>query len=153
MRRPLNLLIVRSQPWGLASCKSYIHFYRRSWRTPWGIWLACALSARCLSAAPRLYLHPACSGGSRALRAASPALRASSPYRLAAFRWYALVVGPSPTFRPRGSAAGCPIPSFFKPSRLPFPASLWYGGLSGFPSNSPGGAPGSCPPGRLWSLP
>jgi len=61
-------------------------------------------------------------------------------------RWYALVVEPSPTFRYRGSAADCPIPSFFRPSRLPFPAALWYEGLSGFSSNSPGDAPD-----RYWS--
>jgi len=64
-------------------------------------------------------------------------------------RWYALVVGPSPAFRHRGSAADCPIPSFFRPSRLPFPAALWYEGLSGVSSNSPGGAPDRYRSGRL----
>jgi len=42
-----------------------------------------------------------------------------------AFRWSILVVEPSPLFRDRSLAADFPIFSFFYPSRLLFPTTLW----------------------------
>ncbi|MGG0426747.1 hypothetical protein ABEY44_06570 [Priestia megaterium] len=54
-----------------------------------------------------------------------------------AFRWSILVVEPSPEFPHRSLAADCPIFSFFTPSRLSFPTTLWQEKLSGVSSNSP----------------
>jgi len=41
------------------------------------------------------------------------------------FRWFILVVEPSPDFRHRRLAADCPISSILEPSRLSFPTTLW----------------------------
>ena len=88
----------------------------------------------------RLYLHPLISSRGRALRirnADGHCFTYGFHHHSQSLRWSILVVEPSPLFRDRSLAADCPIFSFFEPSRLSFPTTLWQEKLKGFPAIHP----------------
>ncbi len=73
------------------------------------------------------------------------------PDTIALFKWYTLVVEPSPGFRPRSSAADCPlfIPAAFRPLTLSLSAYVVGSRALGGSSNSPGLRPGITSRGTL----